>query len=525
MFQPRHLQTALALAFGLLLVGCGGASSAVDEVVTEFDGNPNAGPAPIVITTTTVPAGKPGVTYPVTTLTAHGAAGSLSWRISEGTLPPGIWLTSDGRLLGTPASEGLFEFTAQADDGTFTAEQDLAIAVGTFGVRATNGLMFGDAWSGRTVLLRCAGQEGTVSFTEAANRSGGRFQQIDGDEGSALWLPGPTPGTDILEVRDAATGETAELALNVVIDPTETHAARFDGHDVWFLDWNAKTGAHPFATDLRAAAAHLGLRAAQGFGVGESEADRLAELLIQVEILRELNPMFLRNADGTMGATGLPISFAFERPGAGFVAPAANTFMSGRANGYSVMALCEQQGRAAMGVAFGDTIGNHNHEHNAPGGSYGDLGVFVNFVSGTVGNVFRLHGTTLQDAPIGAEDIDALKALLHGLPNPGGRYDVIRYQLNAFAKSIAYIAAHEIGHSLGLAHTGAYTADAIMNSTAIIGPGMDPHFTAENLQILRAGLPGPGRAGLAAMQVAGVAVAALAMAPGGMHVCGHCDDE
>ena len=95
MFQPRHLQTALALAFGLLLVGCGGASSAVDEVVTEFDGNPNAGPAPIVITTTTVPAGKPGVTYPVTTLTAHGAAGSLSWRISEGTLPPGIWLTNE----------------------------------------------------------------------------------------------------------------------------------------------------------------------------------------------------------------------------------------------------------------------------------------------------------------------------------------------------------------------------------------------------------------------------------------------
>ena len=42
------------------LAGCGGATSATDEIVQEFNGNPNVGPAPLVITTTTVPAGCAG---------------------------------------------------------------------------------------------------------------------------------------------------------------------------------------------------------------------------------------------------------------------------------------------------------------------------------------------------------------------------------------------------------------------------------------------------------------------------------
>lgn len=524
MFQPRHHRTALALAFSLLLIGCGGASSSPDGFVEEFDagGNTSVGPDALVITTTTVPAGQPGVTYPVTKLDAAGA-NDLTWRITDGTLPPGIWLTTDGRLVGTPGAPGLYEFTAEATDGTHAAEQDLAIAVDTFALRTLRGLVHGDAWSGRGVVLGCAGHAGSVTFSVVANRSGGSLHDIDPTAGTAVWIPGPQAGTDILAARDSSSGETDELELEVFTDPTAPHEARFGDHDVWVLDWHAKRGAHPFATDLRAALQQLGLRSATGYGAGESEADRLAELCVQLEILRHINPLFGRTPDGEVTEDALAISFAFERPGAGYVAPAGGTFIAGRPNAYSVMALCNQSGAmAAMGVAFADVVGNANHEHNAPGGAYGELGVFVNFVSESVGNIFRLHGSTLVDAPVHDGDVDALKAILYRLPSPGGRYAVLRYQIQALAKCVAYITAHEIGHSLGLEHTSTYVPGAIMNSTAILGPNIDYHFTSADRLVLRAGLPGPGRGSLQALKVGAGVAATAAMAPGGLHVCGTC---
>ena len=524
MFHPRHqLRTALALGLALVLAGCGGAASALDGTVESFGGNtPTVGPAPLVITTTTVPTGKPGVAYPETPLGVDGAE-DVTWRIAGGTLPPGIYLTLDGRLLGTPASEGIYEFTAQATSPEGTAQKELVLAIGAMALQATDGLVFGEAWTGRPVTLRALGHDGAADFDVLANRSGGRFDAVDPVAGTARWIPGATPGTDILTVRDAGGGATAELDLVVEDDPTDTHQARFGSSDPWFLNWDAKSGAHPFATDVQAAMAHLGLRSPLGYGAGERDADRLAELVLKVEILRHINPLFHRNADGTPRADSLAISFAFERPGAGYVAPAAGTFASGRSNGYSVMALCDQSGGlAAMGVAFGDAIGNPNHEHNTPGGAYGELGVFVNFIAESVGNNFRLYGKELRDTPVDADDVKALKAILHGHANPGGRYELLRYQLQALARSIAYVAAHEIGHSLGLQHVDSYVPGAIMNGVAIVGPGMDYAFTPENLDILRLGLPGAGRTSIQALKASGGVAVTAALAPGGMHVCGGC---
>ena len=60
--------------------------------------------------------------------------------------------------------------------------------------------------------------------------------------------------------------------------------------------------------------------------------------------------------------------------------------------------------------------------------SGGAAGIPATFepVAEAVGNSFRLYGTALQDAPVHTGDMDALRAILYGLPSPGGRYDLER---------------------------------------------------------------------------------------------------
>jgi Subtilase family len=58
---------------------------------------------PLLVTTSTLPAGQVGMAYSAT-LAASGGVGPYNWSLDSGTLPPGLALAANGTLSGTPAA-------------------------------------------------------------------------------------------------------------------------------------------------------------------------------------------------------------------------------------------------------------------------------------------------------------------------------------------------------------------------------------------------------------------------------------
>lgn len=104
----------LILATGLVLSSCAGVASIAPD------------PARLTIMTSTLDSGKVGVPY-YQQLTASGGSGPYTWSITEGTLPPGLSLTSEGVLSGTPSSPGTFNFVITATD---TKKASASVRVG-----------------------------------------------------------------------------------------------------------------------------------------------------------------------------------------------------------------------------------------------------------------------------------------------------------------------------------------------------------------------------------------------------------
>jgi hypothetical protein len=89
-------------------------------------------PAPLEVTTTSLPGATLGSAYSAT-LAATGGTPPYSWSVSAGSLPPGLSLSSSGTISGTPAEAGTYSLTIQAADSSSprqTATAQLSITVG-----------------------------------------------------------------------------------------------------------------------------------------------------------------------------------------------------------------------------------------------------------------------------------------------------------------------------------------------------------------------------------------------------------
>ncbi len=66
------------------------------------------------------------------TLLAEGGVPQFAWSVASGSLPPGLFLSEEGVISGSPTAQGLYSFTVQAiDQAGVTAQQQFEISAGS----------------------------------------------------------------------------------------------------------------------------------------------------------------------------------------------------------------------------------------------------------------------------------------------------------------------------------------------------------------------------------------------------------
>ncbi|MGA2372316.1 MAG: putative Ig domain-containing protein [Candidatus Korobacteraceae bacterium] len=102
----KGLKPFLSLLLGCvvcaILGGCAGST-------------PQSGPGALNIAQFSLSAGVPGIAYKQL-LIASGGKTPYTWSVSAGTLPPGLSLTTDGIISGTPTTTGTYNFTVMVVD-------------------------------------------------------------------------------------------------------------------------------------------------------------------------------------------------------------------------------------------------------------------------------------------------------------------------------------------------------------------------------------------------------------------------
>ncbi len=86
--------------------------------------------APLVIVTTSLPGGSPGVPYDAT-LVATGGSGPITWSVTLGNLPAGLTLSAAGQITGVPTTAGSPRFQVTARSGGARVNRLFVIAVRT----------------------------------------------------------------------------------------------------------------------------------------------------------------------------------------------------------------------------------------------------------------------------------------------------------------------------------------------------------------------------------------------------------
>jgi hypothetical protein len=113
----RHATWMLAVV--LLVAACGrvpSSSGAGESPSAGSSPSPTTAATPLAILSPTFHSGEVGLAYTPVTLHATGGVDPFLWRVSDGALPAGLTVSSDGVVSGTPSASGTFSFMVEVTD-------------------------------------------------------------------------------------------------------------------------------------------------------------------------------------------------------------------------------------------------------------------------------------------------------------------------------------------------------------------------------------------------------------------------
>ena len=192
-----------------------------------FVGACNNPPAPLAVSTTTLPAGSSstGNVYPSTTLVAVNGTTPYKWAVTTGVLPPGLNLNNAGVISGSATTAGTYPFKVTVTDTATpanTATGSLSITINpALAVTTTSPLSVGDAGAAYSVTLASTG--GVAPVTWAIN-SGALPAGLSIAPATGIisgTIGGAAAGTYTITVKatDSQSGTAISASLTLKVDP------------------------------------------------------------------------------------------------------------------------------------------------------------------------------------------------------------------------------------------------------------------------------------------------------------------
>jgi len=188
-------------------------------------------PAPVVITTTSLPNGivnSPGYSA---TLQSTGGATPITWAVTTGALPTGLTLAANGAITGTPTTAGTSNFSVTATDSStpaLTATKALSITIVPVLSITTSSLPNGVTSTAYSAALQSTGGVAPITWTVSIGSLPAGLS-LNASTGAITGSP-TTAGTTNFTVQAADSGTpqqkvTKALSITIVQQLVITNAS------------------------------------------------------------------------------------------------------------------------------------------------------------------------------------------------------------------------------------------------------------------------------------------------------------
>ena len=175
-------------------------------------------PAPLTITTSSLPGGTVGAAYQQM-LTASGGTGGYNWVVTVGVLPASLSLSAAGSITGTPSAAGTSSFTVQVTDSSGAkATKALSIVIAPAALTITTSSLPGGT-VGTAYQQTLAASGGTGGYSWAVTTGALPASLLLSAAGSITGAPSAAGTSNFTVQVTDSSGAKATMPLSIVIAP------------------------------------------------------------------------------------------------------------------------------------------------------------------------------------------------------------------------------------------------------------------------------------------------------------------